>query len=186
MGHKKPVVGDADVADLALGLGLQHGLVEPCAVAGPGAEVRVVELIEVHVLRPQEAQGGLQVLPERLDGEPGGLGGDEELVPHPGKGRAQLLLAVGVGPGGVKEPDAALAGPAEEPDRLLPAGPLDGERAEAVFRHCDAGGVQCNSCHFLRSFPVLLILNVLYRKGGGAVKGGGVSRLFWGQLEILC
>ena len=42
-----------------------------------------------------------------------GSTGDEELVPHPGKGRAQLLLAVGVGPGGVKEPDAALAGPAD-------------------------------------------------------------------------
>ena len=131
--HAQAVVGDADVADLPLGLGLLHGLIQAGAVPGLGAEGGVVELVEVDVVGFQKAQAGLQVLPEALCGGGGGLSGDEDFLPHVGEGEAHFLLAVAIGAGGVEEIHSRVVGLAQELSGVLRADPLDGQSAEAVF-----------------------------------------------------
>ena len=147
--NAEPVVGDADVADLALGFGLEHGFVQTGAVAGLGAEGRVVELIDVDVA--QVGQADLQIGPELLCCCGGGFGGDKDLLTHLPEGQTHLVLGVGVAPGGVEEPDAAVIGLAQQHDRVIIGHTLYGQRAEAVFVDCNAGGAE--SDHFHKYIP---------------------------------
>ena len=62
MGHGQPVIGDGDMADLALGLGLQGGIIQAILAAGLGAEGGVMELVNVNVVGAQVPQAGFQVL----------------------------------------------------------------------------------------------------------------------------
>ena len=160
LGHGQAVVGDADVSDHPLSLGLQCGFVQAGAVTGLGAEGRVVELVDVHIVGAQIVQGGMQVLPELLRVLGGGLGGDVDLGADAVKGFAQLHLAVGVGAGGIKEADARLVSLAGQKDRILLGNALDGQGTKAVFVHGDAGAPQCDHIH--REPPVFSkILSVL-------------------------
>ena len=139
-GHRQAVVGDADVADLALGLGLQSGIVEAVLPAGAGDKGGIVELIDVDIVCIQVSQAGLQVLPQLPARLGVGLGGNYHLVPYAREGIAQLLLAVGVGPGGVKVVYAPVHRLAQEPGGLLFGDALDGQTAKAVFLDLNAGG----------------------------------------------
>ena len=56
---------DADMADLALRLCLEHGLVHAGAVTGTVALPGHVELVDIDVVALQQAQGRLQIGPER-------------------------------------------------------------------------------------------------------------------------
>lgn len=62
MGHGQPVIGDGDMANLALGLGLQGGIIQAILAAGLGAEGGVMELVNVNVVGAQVPQAGFQVL----------------------------------------------------------------------------------------------------------------------------
>ncbi len=62
MGHGQPVIGDGDMPDLALGLGLQGGIIQAILAAGLGAEGGVMELVNVNVVGAQVPQAGFQVL----------------------------------------------------------------------------------------------------------------------------
>ena len=141
------MVGDADVPHHAICLGLQHGLVQAGAVAGLGAEGRIVELIQINVIRPQVVQGGVQILPEFLRVLGGGLGGDVDLASDAVEGLSQLHLAVGVSPGGVEEADARPISLPGQMHRILLRNALDGQRAKTVFVHRDAGAAQSNHIH---------------------------------------
>ena len=61
----QPMVGNANVPDFALGLGLQHRLIQSGAIARLGAERRRMKLIQINVVGPEVFQAGLQVLPKR-------------------------------------------------------------------------------------------------------------------------
>ena len=145
--HREPMVGEADVPHHALCLGLQHGLVQPGAVTGLGAEGRIVELVQIDVVRPQVVQRGVQVLPELLRVLRRRLGGDVDLRADAVEGLPQLHLAVGIGPGGVEEADARPVSFPGQMHCILLRNALDGQRAKAVFVHRDAGAAQSNHIH---------------------------------------
>ena len=147
VGHRQPMVRDADVPDHALGFGLLHGLVQAAAVTGLRAEGRVVELIQVDVIGAQIGQGSVQVLPEVLCILRRRLGGDVHLRADAVKGLAQLDLAVGVGAGGIKKADACLVSLAGQIDGIFLRDALDGQCAEAIFVHRDAGAAKGDHIH---------------------------------------
>ena len=174
------MVGDADKADFPLLFGLLHGLVQAGAVPGLGAEGRVVELVDVHIVGPQQPQAGLQVLPEALHRGGRRLGGDEDLVPHIVEGQAHLLLAVGVGAGGVEKGDAPLVGLAQQHAGVLRGDPLDGQSPKGVFVGDDPGAPQCHLYHLGSSSlqapahpaGACLFLYILYHLNLGSSQGG--------------
>ena len=156
--HLLAVVRDAYVVHLALPLGLEHGLVEAAAVVGLGAEVGVVELVDIHVVGLQQPQGGVQVVPEAAHGGVAAFGADHHLVAPPLEGDAQLLLAVGVEARGVEIVHAAVEGAADEAHGVLGADTLDGKGPETVAGHhkaCPAeshflhlsANVNCQKCY---------------------------------------
>ena len=163
VGHGQPVVGDGDVPDLPLALGLQGGLVQAVLPAGLGAEGGVVELVDVDIVGPKGAQALLQVLPHPLRRHRRGLGGDDDFVPHAGKGGPHLLLAVRVGPGGVEVVHAPVVGPAEQGDGLLLGDALNGQTAEALLADHQLRAAQSYCCHCVLllcvkgSLPTLLL-----------------------------
>ena len=106
-----------------------------------------MELVDVDVVGTQHVKTGFQVLPHSLGGLSGGLGSDYHLVPDAGEGVAQLLLAVGVGSGGVEVVHAPVHRFLEEIGGLLLCHPLDGQTAKAVFLNGDSGGAQLDFCH---------------------------------------
>lgn len=140
--HGQAVVGDADVPDQALGLRFQCGIVQAGGVSWPGAEGRVVELVDVNVVGAQVFQGGMQVLPESLCGFRRRLGGNVDIAADAVERLAQLDLAVGVGAGGIKEADARLVSLAGQMDGVLLGNALDGQGTKAVLVHRDAGAAQ--------------------------------------------
>ena len=93
-GNMQAMVGDADVADLALCLGFQHGFVKAGAVSGLGAEGGVVELVDVDVVGLQPLQTGAQMLPEDLRRGGRSLGGEDDVLAHMVQGAAQLSLSL--------------------------------------------------------------------------------------------
>ena len=100
----------------------KHALIHARAVPWLVALRQVVELIDIDIVRLQESQRSLQILPESLRGLGMGLGGDIDLFPvEPtvSKGSPQFLLAVRIGSGGVKIPHAALIGPPQKLHSVL-------------------------------------------------------------------
>ena len=146
------VVADADVADLALTLGLHSRIVKAVRSAGLGAEGGIVELIDIDVIGVQHFETGLQVLPHLLGVGSGGLGGDDHLAAHSREGSPYLCLAVGVGPGGVIKRHAAVKGTVQQPHGLFLTDALNGETAKAIFFNDNAGGTQRDVCHNPSSF----------------------------------
>ena len=76
------MVGNANVPDFALGLGLQHRLIQSGAIARLGAERRRMKLIQINVVGPEVFQAGLQVLPKGLSIGSAGLGRNGNFVPY--------------------------------------------------------------------------------------------------------
>ena len=111
-----------------------------------------MELVHVDVVSLEQAQAGLQILPEALHSGGRGLGGDDDVPPHAGKGQAHFLLAVGVGTGGVEIGDAGVVGFAQEHPGVVGGDTLDGQSAKAVLVHSDAGAAQGDSLHTSTSF----------------------------------
>ena len=149
MGHKKPVVGDADVPHHPLALHLHQVLVGGVLLGG--AEGRVVELENVNVIGLHPPQAQLQVALHHVrvaGGGVGAFGGDDNLFPHIGEGIANLLLAVGVGIGGIKKVHPRLVGGAQQPSRLVKGNPLDGQRPKGGLRHHQPGAPQAHLFHF--------------------------------------
>ena len=139
-----------------------------------------MELEQVHIVRAQLLKGGAQVLPELRRGETGDLGGDKDLLPHSGEGRAHLLLAVGVGPGGIEVVDPSVHRPAEELGCFLFGDALDGQASKAVFLDGDAGASQLNARHkSLLSFVVEL---QLVQADGPVPRAAGVQNF---QPEVF-
>ena len=113
-----------------------------------------MELVKVDVVGAQVGKRSVQVFPEVLSVLRRRLGGDVHLRADAVKGFAQLHLAVGVGAGGVEKADACLVGLAGQIDGVLLRDALDGQRAEAVFVHRDAGAAKGDHIHscFLHSW----------------------------------
>ena len=96
----------------------------------------------------------MQILPEVLCVLRCRFGGDIHFRADAVKGFAQLHLAVGVGAGGIKKADACLVSLAGQIDGIFLRDALDGQCAETIFVHRDAGaakGDQIHSC-FLHSW----------------------------------
>ena len=147
MGHREAVVGDGDVADLALLFSLQSGVIQAVLSVGLGTEGGVVELIDVDVVSLEHAQALLQIFPHAFGGGGTGFGGDVDLVPHAGKGSAHLLLAVGVGTGGVKVVHSSVIGAMEQRNGILLGNALNGQAAKGLLLRFDSGFSQCNKSH---------------------------------------
>ena len=149
------MVRDGNVADLPLLFCLKRRVVQTVLAARLRTEGRIVELVNVDVVGLECAQAGLKVAPEALGGLRAGLGRQHDPVAHPGKGRADLLLAVGIRAGGVEEIDAAVAGLVQQLHRLRLADALNGQAAEAVLFDHKAGGAEFDLLH--RCHPPLII-----------------------------
>lgn len=100
------MVRDGNVADLPLLFCLKRRVVQTVLAARLRTEGRIVELVNVDVVGLECAQAGLKVAPEALGGLRAGLGLPARSGRATGKGRADLLLAVGIRAGGVEEIDA--------------------------------------------------------------------------------
>ena len=59
----------------------------------------------------------------------------------------QLVLGIGVHPGGVEKADAAVVGLLKKPDGVVIGHPLDGQGAEGVFVYGDPRGTKGDSVH---------------------------------------
>ena len=169
--HAQPVVGDADKPDLPLALGLLHGLAQAGAVAGLGAEGRVMELVHVDVVSLEQAQAGLQILPEASTVVEGVLVAMMMFPRTPERARPIFSFAVGVGTGGVEIGDAGVVGFAQEHPGVVGGDTLDGQSAKAVLVHSDAGAAQGDSLHTSTSF-----LKKIEGKTGTPAKGKVLRR----------
>ena len=83
----------------------------------------------------------------------GALGGDHDLIAHVTEREADLLLAVGIGVGGVKITDAAVLSRAEELHGLLLRAALHRQTAHGGLRHDETGFSERQSLH-LRFLPL--------------------------------
>ena len=135
LGHLQPVVGDTDVADVALLLHLQSGGKGAVRVLGVRQDGGIVELKQINVVRLQTAKALLNMAQDRLLVLATALGGDHHILANTLKGNAQLFLAVGVGVGGVKIVDAALVSLADQLHRVRLGNALDGQGAEGCLGH---------------------------------------------------
>ena len=147
LGHVQTVVGDADMADEALLFGFQHGVVQSDAVAGARHIIGIVELVDIDVIGFEQAQAGVQVLPEFLHRFGMGFGGDDDAFAHVGKRVAHLFLAVGIGTGGVKIVDAVVIGFAQQITGFIHGYALHGQCAETVFIHNQIGASKTDGIH---------------------------------------
>ena len=89
----------------------------------------------------------MQIVPEIFGCLGRGLGSQEKAVPAAAQGKADFLLAVGVGPRGIEEGKPAVQGLLEQIGGLVPGDALDGQSAEAVFLDGDAGAAQSDVDH---------------------------------------
>ena len=120
MGHMEPVVRYAYMTDLSAFLCLQDCLIEARPVSRKGAERRIVELVDVHIVRLEHLQCGLQVFAQLVACQSSGFRGYEVTVSGNAlEGYADLLLAVGISAGGVEECDAGLQCFTKEPDGIF-------------------------------------------------------------------
>ena len=158
MGHGQTVVSDGNMPNFSLLFCLQSGIIQAVLPSGSGTKSRVMELIDIDVIRLEHAKALLQVLPHPLRRYRGGLSGNVNFIPHAGKGGTYLLLTVGVGPGGVKIIHPSVVGPAEQGYCLCLGNPLDGQAAKGLLLGHDAGAAQSNRCHkqslLTGSFPI--------------------------------
>ena len=143
------MVGDADVAYLALFLGLQHGLIKTGAVIGLGTEGRIVELIDIYIVRLKLPQALFKVLPEAFRIGGSGLGADDDAFPCVFKGCTQLFLTVAVGSRSIVIIDAVVKGLLKYIHRLLLRSTLYRKGSEAIFIDIDAGFPQYKSVHLI-------------------------------------
>ena len=153
VGHLQPMVGDADVADVALLLGLQCGGKGPVRVMDIRQHRRIVELEQVDVIRPQAAEALLNVGLDRLFVSSAALGGNHHVLPHVVEGLSQFFLAVSVHIRGVEIVDSRLTGPADQLHCIRLGNPLDGQGTERRLGHQQAGTAQSDFLHNSSSFP---------------------------------
>ena len=135
LGDGKAVVRNADVPDVTLFLHLQGGGEGAVGVVDVRQLGGVMELEEIDIVRPQGAEALLNVGKHRLLVSAAALGGDDDVLPDPLQGLAQLFLTVGVHIRGVKVVDSAVYGPADQLHRVRLGNPLDRQSAEGCLRH---------------------------------------------------
>ena len=90
------------------------------------------------------------------------LGGEDDLVPNPLKGVADLFLTVAVRAGSVKIIHAAVHSLPQQIGGLLLGDTLNGQAAEAIFLDLDAGTAQSNRSHRYSSLSLWIMLPGLY------------------------
>ena len=133
--------------------GVKNLVAPPINVLGDGLkktvirEIRIEDLINVDVIGLEQGKAGFQLLPEILRGLGGGLGGNDDLLPHVAQRAAQLFLAVGVGPGGIKLIHAVFIGPAQQAAGRFHGHALHRQRPKAVLIHDQACPAQANGIH---------------------------------------
>ena len=141
------LIGNADKADFPLFFRLCHALVQAGSVPGFGAEIGIVELKDVEIIRLQQGKACLQILPEALRRFAGGFAGQDNLAAHILQGVPHLFLTVRIDAGRIKKADTVPIRFAQQESRLLFSDPLNGQTAKTVFVHRNAGSSQCNRCH---------------------------------------
>ena len=167
------VSGEADVPDGSGGLGVSQGFQRP-AGGGDGFQVlqgRVVELVEVDVVRAEIAQAGFHVLLHGLLRQPTALGGQDKLVPDALQAVADVFLADGIAPGGIDVVDARLQQPVHERFGALRVNALNGDAPKAQpgdFQTCFA---QYSVFHLSRSFLRVQWIQLLYSPPGQKKRG---------------
>ncbi len=145
--QSQPVIGNADVADHALGLGFHHGFIQAGVISRLGAEGGIVELVNVNIVGLQGFQAGVEILPEILCLQGGGFGGDHNIFPHVVEGITDFGFAVRIGTGSIKVIDAMVVGFAEQLGCFLHGNTLNRQGAETVFAHGEIGFSQANGIH---------------------------------------
>ena len=119
IGHRQPVVCNADMFYLSLCLGLQHGFIEAGAVTWARTEGRIMELVYIHMVCLQVVQRDLQIFPESLHCGGHGLGSHYHLVPDSLQGNPHLFLAVRITPGRIKKVDAPFICLSDQTDSIF-------------------------------------------------------------------
>ena len=110
-----------------------------------------MELEQVDVVRPQAAETLLNVGQNGLFVLSGALGGDHHVLADTLKGLAQLLLAVGVGVGGVEVVDAAVHRPADQLHGVGLGNALDGQSAKGGLGDVQFRAAQSDFFHISSS-----------------------------------
>ena len=148
--YGEAVVGYAYVAYHSGCLGLQHCLVEPCAVSGEGTEGRIVELVYIYITALQVCQREPKVLPEALRCGGHCFGGYEDILSgivliygEGAKGLSNLGLAVCVETGGVKEAEARIVCLVQQINCICARYSLYRQGAKTILWNGYACGAQC-------------------------------------------
>ncbi len=110
MGCLKTVVCNSDMADLPLFLCFQHSLIQSASVSRLRAKRRIVELIQIHILRLKILKGQLQILPKLLSRLSHGFRCKIDLIPYSGECFPQLFFTVRIKSGRIEEVHTAFAG----------------------------------------------------------------------------
>ena len=139
------------MADLSLRLRLRQGPVSSLRPKNPVKVLpwQVVELVDINVIRPQVAQADFHVLLHARVVSGHGLGSQDEFVPPPLQGRAQVFLRHGIASGGVDIVHAAFLQRVHHRFGVGGVGPLDGDSAEGDGGAVQAGAAQLYVVHGL-------------------------------------
>ena len=155
------------------GLGVSQGFQRP-AGGGDGFQVlqgRIVELVQVDVVRAEIVQAGFQVLLHGLLRQPTALGGQDKLVPDALQAVADVLFADGIAPGGIDVVDARLQQPVHKRFGALRVNALNGDAPKTQpgdFQTCFA---QYSVFHLSRSFLRVQWIQLLYSPPGQKKRG---------------
>jgi len=155
--HLQTVGGDADMADLALRLGLDqrlHGAARPEERIKLLLVRHLMGLGEIYIIGAKALETQLQLL--HGPGRPSlaGLGGNDDLVAHSGKGPPHLFLAVHIAVGRIKEGHTAIDRMAQDRNRLIQAKADDGNAAKADGRNPKSRRAKCHRAHTYSVSPV--------------------------------
>ena len=159
--HGDAVRRDADVVDPAARLGLERAGIGAVGVVRVRHLRHLMELEEVDVIGLHHLEAVFNVREDASLVARGALGGDHDLVAHVAERKADLLLAVGIGVGGVKIADAAVEGGSEELHRVLHRAALHRQAAHGGLRHDETGFPERQSFHICVSSRWMVVFAIV-------------------------
>ena len=145
--HGDSVGGNGDVAYNALPFLLQDPVIDPVLLIGSVNLGGAVKLVNINIIGFEHFKALLQPLLHQLRCGGSRLGGDDDVFSDIAQCPAELVLAVGVGIGGIVEIDSCLISGAENSGGLLLRNPLNGQRAEGRAADGKTGSTETGVLH---------------------------------------